>query len=431
LPIFLLVIQNYAGKVLKVFLAFFLLLTLTFPVYSQVGFHLINGKKKSRIPFELVNNLPLVKVNVNGTGLSFILDTGVKSTILFGTESNSILKIETTSPVKIHGLGPDGFIWAKKSEKNTIKIGNAIDEEHVLFAIFDVSLNFSARMGVPIDGVLGSEFFKNFIVKIDYISRMITIYDPVGFSVPKSKKWKEVPLNLVSDKPYIDLTISSEKSQRMLTLLVDSGSSDVLWLFDEDDFIKEAPKNYFQDFLGLGFSGNIYGKRSRIPKLSLGEFNLNNVSTSFPEDESTTSARRVNNRSGSVGGGFLRRFTVIFDYGRSRALFKRNRNFSSPFYYNMSGLTLEQSGTAILISDKSLSVVPRYIVVDVRDHSPAQLAGVEKYDEILSINGRPNYDYKLYELSELFSSKEEKKITLEIKRGERDMKIKFYLKKMF
>lgn len=413
------------------FYIYLLLLCFFFPVCAQEGFQLKGNKKRSRIPFQLVNNLPVIKIEINGTEFSFILDTGVKSSLLFSAESVEEFYLGKTVAVQIHGLGSDGPVEALKSQNNIIKVGNAIDRNHELYLVFDSALNFSPRMGVPINGILGSEFFKNFIVEINYSSKVITIYDPKKYSLSSCKKCKDIPLNFVDEKPYIDLVVSSGNSKKEVTLLIDSGSSDVLWLFDEGSFIREQPKNYFQDFLGLGFGGNIYGKRSRIAELALEDFRLKNVNTSFPEEAAITKARLYEDRDGSVGGGFLSRFNIIFDYGNNRMRFKKNRRFNDPFNYNMSGLTLEHSGMDWLIAENQFTLVPRYVVVDVRDGSPAQIAGVEKDDEVLAINGQPNYSYKLYELINLFSSEEGKRITLEIKRGDTNKRVKFYLKSVF
>src|SRR5690606_31015245 len=102
----------------------------------------------------------------------------------------------------------------------------------------------------------------------------------------------------------------------------------ILWLFDEADFIKKKPPNYFEDFLGLGLSGNIHGKRAKIPGLNIGRFRLKLVSTSFPEKDAITKARYYEERDGSVGGGFLSRFTVTFDYGNKKIRLKKNSSFN-------------------------------------------------------------------------------------------------------
>lgn len=415
----------------RCFFIYFLASFFCFPLFAQNGFGLKANKKRSRIPFELVNNLPVLKVNINGTDFSFILDTGVKSSLLFSSEAVEDFYIGKTVPVEIQGLGSDGPVKALKSQNNKVQVGNAIDPDHELYLIFDTDLNFSPRMGVPINGILGSDFFKNFVVEINYTSKAITIHDPSHYVLSKCRKCIDLPLNFVDGKPYINLMSSSKSITDELTVLIDSGSSDVLWLFDQKNYIQEMPKNYYEDFLGLGIGGNIYGKRSRIPQISVGDLHLKNVSASFPDEIAITIARTFEKRDGSVGGGFLKRFNIIFDYGNKTVRFKKNRRFAEPFNYNMSGLTIEHSGIGWLIDNFQFTLVPRYVVVDVREGSPAHLAGVKKEDEILSINGKASYRYKLYELIDLFSKEEGDKITLLINRGVVSKKIKFHLRKVF
>ncbi len=427
------------------------------PFIAQSGFLLQSNKKRDRIPFRLVNNLPIVQVEINGTLLSFILDTGVKSTILFSLEEADSLQLRNTSPVLLQGLGSGGSVEALKSLNNKIRLGDAVDRDHALFIIFDSTLNFSPRMGIPIHGILGNEFFQNFIVKINYSAQVITIYDPIKYPLKACKKCEDLPLNFVGSKPYISLQIASENSEDEVTLLVDSGSSDVMWLFDDHDFIKESPKNYFEDFLGLGLSGNIFGKRARVPKLIIGNYHLKEVNTSFPEEDAIMKARYYEDRDGSLGGGFLSRFTVTFDYGNKKIRLKKNRTFKDPFNYNMSGLTLEHEGMELVKEERRASVnsnrgnqneslsrgsisittelhfslVPKYVVADVREGSPAALAGVQNGDEVISINGRPCYEYELYQLIEMFSTDEGKRISMELKRGAYFNKVKFNLKSVF
>jgi len=424
---------------------------------GQTGFFLVNDRKKDKIPFNLVNNLPIVQVEINGTPLSFILDTGVRSTILFSLEKADSVQLRNTSPVLLQGLGAGGSVEALRSLGNKVQLGDAVDEDHSLYIIFDSTLNFSPRMGIPIHGILGNDFFQNFIVKINYSSEMITIYDPLKYRLKSCRRCEVLPLNFVGNKPYITLKTDSETNQKQVTLLVDSGSSDILWLFDEADFIKKKPPNYFEDFLGLGLSGNIHGKRAKIPGLNIGRFRLKLVSTSFPEKDAITKARYYEERDGSVGGGFLSRFTVTFDYGNKKIRLKKNSRFNNPFNYNMSGLTLEHEGMELVKEEKRadvksninnpngslignsisvttelrFSLVPKYIVVDVREGSPAALAGIKKDDEVISINGARAHQYKLYELITLFSSEEGKKISMEIKRNGHIRRIKFHLKSLF
>ncbi|PVW16987.1 aspartyl protease family protein [Marixanthomonas spongiae] len=428
------------------------------PAFSQGSFQLPEGDRGDRISFELVNNLVVIPVEVNGATLSFLLDTGVKSTIIFSLEKQDSLLLNTTTPISLRGLGEGGVLQGLKSENNTLVIGDAVSKNHTIYVVFDSSLNLSSRMGVPINGIIGLDFFKSFIVKTNYRSKRLKFYKPETYSYKECRRCELFDLYFHRGKPYVDLVVKSQKNgkEREVTLLLDSGSSDALWLFDTAGFLVEQPKNYFEDFLGLGLSGHIYGRRSRLGKVVAGDFELESVNVAFPNKEAIDSLGLYIERDGSLGGDFLKRFTVTMDYQNKKLMLRRNRNFDNPFFYNMSGLTLEHQGVELLAKKSraraikgfpnefenntnvvydyytttEIVLVPRYVVAEIRKNSVAERSGIVKGDEILRINGKPAHTYKLYELNRLFSSEEGKRITLEVRRNDRVFKVRFRLEKV-
>jgi hypothetical protein len=428
--------------------------------YSQQGLVLPSHMKKDKISFELVNNLVIVPVEVNGDKLSFLLDTGVNSTILFGISEADSLRVNNAKLIKVIGLGEGEGVIALKSENNELRIGEAIDRNHSINVIFEESLNFSTRMGIPIHGILGNDFFKSFVVKTDYTSKKLTFYDPIKYRHKKCNNCVELSLQFHNNKPYAKIKMAYvDKASEDITLLVDSGSSDALWLFDEEGILSEDPEKYFDDFLGLGFSGNIFGKRSKLYKVLLGDFYLEEVKVAFPNKSATEGINFFKDRDGSIGGDLLKRFNVTMDYRSKTMTLKKNSNFSDPFYYNMAGLTIEHDGVDVVtelatrrnldfagssdsetgttsraVTDVSvftqISLVPRYVIVNIRKGSPAQLAGLEIGDEIVIINGSAAHKIKLFELNALFSSKAGKRINLKVKRNNVLFKVGFTLKKV-
>ncbi len=426
--------------------------------FSQGGFSFPEDVKKDKIRFELVNNLVIIPVTINGTKLSFLLDTGVNSTILFGVSQEDSLELRNARPLRLRGLGEGGSIEALRSRNNSVTIGDATDNDHTIYVIFEQSLNLSPRMGLPVHGIIGYEFFKKFIVKTDYLKKRLIFYDPLQFTPKVCRSCEVFDLTFHENKPYLDLNITSFNVSKEVTLLLDSGSSDALWLFDEAMGITESPKNYFDDFLGLGLSGNIFGKRSRLTEASIGKYTLEGVNVAFPSEKALDNINFYEERDGSIGGDILKRFTVIIDYPGERMILRKNGNFNDPFYYNMSGLTIEHDGLVVVKDEKEILegalrgtnevnetsgavtiltqkvynffLAPKFVVADVRSNSPAALAGIEKGDEIISINNKLSYRYKLYELVSLFSSKVGKTISMVIERNGVQSKVRFSLKKV-
>jgi hypothetical protein len=425
-------------------------------VCAQAGFRLPDGKKKDRIQFEFINNLVVIPVEVNGKKLSFLLDTGVNNTLLFSLYENDSLEIQNVTPVKIKGLGEGGDIDALKSVHNQIKIGNAVDKNHTLYVIFDERINFSPRMGIPVHGVIGYDLYKDFVIKTDYNGENITLFDPVSYKERRCRSCSTFELLMRRRKPYVKYTVGSNGRKKDVNLLVDTGASDALWLFDESYGIREDPKNYFEDFLGLGLSGGVFGKRSKLDQLILGDFELQNVNVSYPDSVALRNLNKNSFRNGTVGSDILRRFTVVMDYRNGKMTLRKNRFFSEPFHYNMSGLTIEHdglvpaseknegTGTSLSFKDGNSSstsssvsfnldpvfsffLAPKYVIAEVRQDSPAAMAGLLKGDEVLSINGKASYRYELSDLTALFSSKSGRRITVVVNRDGSILKKKFLL----
>ncbi len=415
--------------------------------FSQSKFVFPTNVKKDKISFKMVHNLVVIPVKVNGVQLNFLLDTGVNTTIIFSLSGIDSLALNNPKRVNLRGLGTGESIVAYSSTGNTVEVGKAINRNQRVNVVFDHTLNLSKRMGIPIHGILGYDFFKDFVVITKYTSKKLIFYLPEFFNYKKCRKCVELPLTFHNNKPYIPVRINDEAEK---LFLLDSGSSDALWLFETGNLISENPKNYFEDYLGSGLSGSIFGKRSKINSVSLGKFSFHRSTVAFPDSIAFKNIDLFVNRKGSIGGEILKRFTVTIDYPSQKIVLRKNAHYKNKFHYNMSGLTVEHKGVEVVKEEKKvllekLSIpedavsipmntvynyflVPKYIVAEVTEDSPAYLAGIKKGDEIITLNGKKVYHFKLAELIEMFSSVEGKKITMKIRRGNKTFKKKFYLK---
>jgi hypothetical protein len=403
--------------------------------------------------FKLINNLVVIPVEVNGTKLTFLLDTGVSSTIMFSLSEIDSLELNDTKSIRLRGLGEGGSIPALKSNNNRIKIGGVTDIDHTVFVVFDKSLSLSKRMGIPVHGIIGYDFFKNLIVKTNYNTRKLSFYKPETYIEKECKKCEIFDLTFHNKKPYLNVTNIYENKTDIYTLLIDSGSSDAIWLFDNSILEKNLKNKWFDDFLGQGLSGDIFGKRSKIPKMRIGNFEMTNIKVAFPSKESIENIKLFEERDGSIGGELLNKFTIIMNYPSKKITLKKNNKFKDPFHYNMSGLSIKHDGV-VLVKNKrdsfknrsndidgatSITVsstydfflVPKYVVSEIRKESPSYLVGIKEGDEILSVNGTQAHHYNLQEIIGLFSSKAGKKITLKIKRNNVILRKKFILTSVF
>lgn len=436
-------------------LTFLLVIVFSFSTFSQGGFN-IPGRDNEKIKFRLINNLIVVPVEINGVELSFILDTGVSKPILFNITNTDSLQIKNVETIYLRGLGQGGQpIEALRSRKNFFKIGNAININQDIYVVFDSAINFSNRLGINVHGIIGYDVFKNFVVEINYVSNVLKLHKPDKFRYKNCKKCEEFDLTLYNNKPYVVGEVKIDSAYVPTKLLIDTGSSDSIWLFEDANLGLEPLNNlYFDDFLGKGLSGNVYGKRSKVKEFKLKSFVLNDVNVAFPDSSSLGHARRIKDRNGSVSGEILKRFNVIFDYNNSKLTLKKNSNFRTPFYYNRSGIILEQAGTRVVKEKEDrgrvgygnkggnntqielqtyykYSLKPSYAIVELREGSPAEAVGLQVGDVLLSINGKKSHEISLQRIIEYFKNDIGKLIRVKVDRAGETLIFEFRLEDVF
>jgi len=121
------------------------------------------GQRVEKINFELINNLMVVPVEVNGTELSFILDSGVGTPILFNLADQDSIQLKNVSEITINGLGEGEPISALSSSGNFFKLGNIRNFVQKLYVVMDGGINFSPSLGIPIHGIIGYDLFKDLV----------------------------------------------------------------------------------------------------------------------------------------------------------------------------------------------------------------------------------------------------------------------------
>ncbi len=442
-------------KILFVFFPFFLLLNLQ--AQSSFQFYGENDVKQ-KVNFDLINNLIVIPLEINGKELSFILDTGVNKTILFNLTKKDSIGLNDVKKIELKGLGTGEPVEALLSKNNKFQINNLIGQNKDLYVILRDNFNMSAKMGSTIHGIIGYDLLKDVILKMDYNRKVLTFYNPKKYTLKSCRKCEEFDLDFHRNKPYIQAEVQLDTigNKRLNTkLLIDSGGSDALWLFEGTNEVIKTPKKYFKDILGEGLSGTIYGNRSKIPLFKLGKYVLKKPTVSFLDTTATINARSYKSRNGSIGGNILKRFKVWLDYSNKKMVLKKNGSLKNNFYYNMSGLVViyhgqelvkekvetgklnsygfenatSQNNTIAFISSYSYIFKPSFKIDNVIEGSPAFKVGLEKGDIIKKINGKPSYSFTLDEINGLFSYKPNRRIVLQIERNGIPYKYKFKLEK--
>lgn len=427
-------------------------LLIPFSLLAQEDFSIEDHRTKVIIPFKLINNLVFIPIKVNGIELNFLLDSGVEETILFSMEEKKEVSFNNVQKIKLRGLGSEEEIEGLKSTNNTLETHGLKSHNHLLYIILDQSFNLSSHIGIPVNGIIGYQFFRNNLVEVNYQKRRIVIHSK-NEKIQKriERKFTTIPITLEKSKPYIIANALVDSVNIPSKLLIDIGNSDAFWIFENNKI--KLPKKNFPDFLGKGFSGDVEGHRAKISKFSIGEFDFKNSIVAFPDSTSIRNVKMVPGRIGSVGGEVLKRFTVILDYEDGKMYLKKNGKFSEPFTYNKSGITVQHNGlqwvqetvhlqTVQVVSAVSemdandnkgdnfrykFSLKPVYEIVNIRKHSAAEKCGLKQGDIIVSINHTTPYKYSLQQINTLLKSEEDIWITLEVERNSLILKFRFKL----
>jgi hypothetical protein len=432
----------------------FLLFIAISSVFAQDGFVFGKGIDKITVPMVLINNLVFIPIKVNGIELNFLLDTGVEETILFSLEDNPDVNFYNSEKITLRGLGSDEAIEGLKTTNNILDLGSLKADRQLIYVILDQSFNLSSHIGIPVNGIIGYQFFKDNLVRVDYANKRVIVCKNNQANQKKfEKKFDKMTIIVERFKPYLNGIVGFKELKVPVKLLIDLGNSDSLWLFQNlSDQIKVPSKN-FDDFLGKGFSGDIEGKRARISFFSFDKHEFKLPIAAFPDSSSIKSVRMVKNRVGSVGGEILKRFSVVFDYKNEHLYLKKNSSFREPFTYNKSGIEINQNGLKWVKETVKLETVPIigtvafdesgknvtndfkykfelkpiYEISNIRKNSPAAKCGLQVGDVILSINKALTYRYSLQKLNEMFKSEEDKRFYLEVERNGAILKFDFQL----
>ena len=117
---------------------------------SQSATLIRNKKHSEKVTFQLINDLIIFPMQVNGVPLSFVLDTGVRKSIVFNfiDGEEEFANLDEVERIYLRGLGAGNSVEAYKSFKNVFKIGDLVKSNQELHVIHNSKLDFTPRLGV-------------------------------------------------------------------------------------------------------------------------------------------------------------------------------------------------------------------------------------------------------------------------------------------
>jgi hypothetical protein len=195
-----------------------------------------------------------------------------------------------------------------------------------------------------------------------------------------------------------------------LRLVIDTGAGHALLLNTQDNSPIHLPDKVIRANLGRGLNGSIDGYIGRIEKFRIGKYEFNDVLASFPDSLSYGLKFNVDfdGRQGSIGGEFLRRFVITFNYRAAYLLIKPlKKKYKETFEHDMSGMEVRAKGEGF----------SEYMVTFVTPGSQADLAGIKENDQIIFMNDKHFKELNINDIYKKLSKKEGTEIELFVRRN--------------
>ncbi|HKE15133.1 MAG TPA: aspartyl protease family protein [Kofleriaceae bacterium] len=327
------------------------------------------GRHETTIPFELVNNHIYARAEIDGHPVRLLVDTGGANVLT--PAAAAAIGLASQGALETEGSGEksqeQGFARA-----GSLRLGD-VTIAHPVFFTIDLSPMIPVE-GVELAGLVGYEIFHRFAVRIDYAGHRLTLIDPRRFD-PDSVAGERIPFTWKGQVPVVEAVLDGVAGQ----FDIDSGSRSSLIVYAgfaaRHGLVaryRAAPPRV----TGWGVGGPVRSQPARLGDLVLGSLHVRNPTGSIYTGTRGALADRT--IAGNIGGGVLRRFTVTFDYARSRMTLEPNRDAARADPADRSGMWMNASpgGTG-------------YQVMDVVRGGPADRAGLRRGDRILELDGEP------------------------------------------
>lgn len=234
------------------------------------------------IPFEVVGNSILFNVEVEGETYIFLFDTGAGTVISPKLKEKLNIK-ETGSHYGFDFYGNSSIVT--ETIVPELKLAS-LANQNLEVSIITLPKNF-VYCGIELDGILGLEFFKGKVIKIDLANNQLTVASDISYLKEDFGSPIDITFFSRNKRPYIPI-IYSDSSETVIALF-DTGAKNDLLRMEKNSFLKmivdsTLSNKSISDTLTINYGYGAFGKqrdtinyRFHLPELTLSNTKFKNL----------------------------------------------------------------------------------------------------------------------------------------------------------
>jgi len=288
--------------------------------YSQNRSAPQNRAAPLEVPFEFVANQIILQIKIGGKGpYSMLLDTDTDpSAIDLATAHELGLRLDARS-FPASGGGAEGNL-VQLTRLPTVELGAVVAKDVAAGAI-DLK-KLAAKLGRPLQGVLGYSFLKDRIVQIDYTASKIRFYTETPYpgiqnsanTVNKIAMAFRYDGGVVIDSVFIN-------GQKVKATL-DTGSSETFALTPEGAAIVglDDEAQYGPAAKSVGYNGEFETKSGVLKSVRIGRLSIESAPAAFWPPGSGHDKK---NYQVNIGNGFFKDYLMTFDFRGKMVVFEQ------------------------------------------------------------------------------------------------------------
>lgn len=370
-------------------------------------------KPVATVPFEMVGTYVVLKVKINDSSpLNLILDSGLRNTIITELLPGDNITLNYSNVKELIGLGREEPLEAYTSDYNFIKVGKLKLEQKAVLVLKEDIFNLTKHTGSKINGLIGVDFFQDYVIEINYSNNVLKFYNSKLFSDPKG--YEKIPLVLEGKKMFFNLLVEeADGTKKDVKMLIDTGAELGAWFQTYKANSVKVPEKTISASIGQGLNGEIIGSIGRIKKICFGTYCIDNPIVAFPDSASISDIVGKSDRDGTIGSQLLSRFNCFIDYPNKQIYIKPNANLKKPFVYNVAGIDIIQI----------FPFLPQTEVWKVWKNSPADVAGIKVGDQIIEVNGQKTFTMGIKELNKIFETPSNSSLRLKVMREDKELEM--------